>query len=424
MNSRNRATVMLTLVITGEAIFMLPFVIARVFRPTLLDAFGLTNLQLGTAFSAYGMVAMVGYVAGGPLADTFGARKLMTAALIGTAVGGLAFATMPSPGELQALFAFWGLTTILLLWAALIRATRQWGGPDGQGRAFGILDGGRGLVAAAFASIAVAIFAALLPADVESASLAQRSAALQQIIVICTAFTFAVALLVWVAMPKRHTVTPDEGHQPSEQRFTMSGLKRVAAMPEVWLQALIVLCAYVGYKSTDDFGLYARDAFGYNDVASAQLGTVSFWVRPVAALGLGLVSDRIHPSRAVVFGFLGLIVCTSALALGAVQPGMPTVLVITVATTSACIYGLRGVYFALLGETKIPLAYTGSAVGLISLVGYTPDVFMGPWMGYLTDNWPGALGHHYLFATVAGFGVVGLGAALVLRWRLGTHLPR
>ena len=46
---------------------------------------------------------------------------------------------------------FFGVTTILFFWAALIRATRDWGGNNAQGRAFGLLDGGRGLLAALLA---------------------------------------------------------------------------------------------------------------------------------------------------------------------------------------------------------------------------------------------------------------------------------
>ena len=36
-------------------------------------------------------------------------------------------------------------------------------------------------------------------------------------------------------------------------------------MPTVWLQAVIVVCAYVGYKATDDFSLLAHDALGFDD---------------------------------------------------------------------------------------------------------------------------------------------------------------
>lgn len=49
---------LITLMIVGEAIFFLPFVITRVFRPTFLTVFELDNLELGTAFSVYGIVAI------------------------------------------------------------------------------------------------------------------------------------------------------------------------------------------------------------------------------------------------------------------------------------------------------------------------------------------------------------------------------
>ena len=396
---------MAALVAAGEMVFALPFVVARVFRPTLLDVFGLTNLQLGTAFSVYGVVAMASYFPGGPLADRFSARRLMTAALVATSLGGGIFATIPSIGALTALYAFWGLTTILLFWAALLRATREWGGEAAIGRAYGILDGGRGLAAAFLASTMVLIFAALLPSEAASATLAQRTYALSSVIWIFTGLTLASAVLVWIAVPSASPSVSPWG----SRIFNWSGVRQVLAMPAVWRQAVIVVCAYVGYKATDDFSLYARDAFDYNDVAAAQLGTISFWVRPLAAVGAGYLADKTRPSRVAAWSFSGL-------ALGCVlmilQPGIHGVLVATVAATSVGIYAVRSVYFALLGEARVPLAVTGSAIGLVSVIGFTPDVFMGPVMGYLLDRSPGALGHQHVFLFVAGFAVVGLLATL------------
>ena len=192
---------MFALIFSGEAIFSLPFVVARVFRPTLLDTFEITNLELGTAFSLYGIVAMLSYVPGGALADRFSARSMMMASLLSTALGGIFFAQIPSMFWLKALFAFWGLTTILLFWAAIIRATRQWGGSEGQGSAFGILDGGRGLFAALLASGLVALFGSLLPGPIENATLGDKRAALSVVIWIITGLTAMAAALVYLCVP-------------------------------------------------------------------------------------------------------------------------------------------------------------------------------------------------------------------------------
>ena len=62
---------LILLILAGEAAFFLPFVIQRVFRPTFLDVFGLTNYQLGICFSVYGLVALFSYFFGGTLADRF-----------------------------------------------------------------------------------------------------------------------------------------------------------------------------------------------------------------------------------------------------------------------------------------------------------------------------------------------------------------
>jgi len=397
---------MAALVAAGEMVFALPFVVARVFRPTLLDVFGLTNLELGTAFSVYGVVAMASYFPGGPLADRFSARRLIVAGLLATALGGGIFATIPALGPLTVVYGFWGLSTILLAWAAILRATREWGGEAAIGRAYGLLDGGRGLAAAVLASLMVLIFAALLPAEVSSATLAQRTAALSNVIWIFTGLTVGSAVLVWYAVPAGNS------QMAGGYSFSWNGVVRVLRMPAVWFQAVIVVCAYVGYKATDDFSLYARDAFGYDEVAAAQLGTVSFWVRPFAAVGAGYLADKIRPSRVAAWSFAAL-ACSCLLM--TVQPGIHAVLVATVAATSVGIYAVRAVYFALLGEARVPIAVTGSAIGLVSVIGYTPDVFMGPVTGYLLDRSPGAAGHQLVFLFVAGSAVAGLIATLLFQ---------
>ena len=406
----NRIVVMIALIVAGEAVFGLPFVLARVFKPTVLDVFGLTNLELGVAFSLYGIVGMIAYFTGGPLADRYPARRLMTVAMVATAAGGIVYATIPPLSVLRPLYAYWGLTTVLLFWAALIRATRQWGGADSQGRAYGILDGGRGLFAALLASITVAVFAAMLPADVAAATLEQRTTALIRVIWIFTGMTAVAGVLVWITVPENPA---DE--TTTAKRFTLDGLRTVLRMPAVWFQAGIVVCAYVGYKSTDDFSLYARDAFGYDDVAAAKIGTLSLWVRPFAAIAAGFIADRVGVSRTTAWSFALMVLGSLAIALGTPYLGVQWLLLVTVVGTSAGAMALRGIYFALFGEARVPLAFTGSAVGVVSVIGYTPDVFMGPAMGFLLDRSPGALGHQHVFAMVAIFGVIGLLSTLVFQ---------
>ena len=44
---RGRTITLVTLIIAGEAAYFLPFILARVFRPTLLVYFQISNKELG-----------------------------------------------------------------------------------------------------------------------------------------------------------------------------------------------------------------------------------------------------------------------------------------------------------------------------------------------------------------------------------------
>ena len=90
-----RVFALFALVVAGESIFFLPFVLPRVFRPTILEVFGITNYELGTAFAVYGFVAMFAYAIGGPHADFFGPRKLLDIALIATSLGAVLLWRIP-----------------------------------------------------------------------------------------------------------------------------------------------------------------------------------------------------------------------------------------------------------------------------------------------------------------------------------------
>lgn len=125
--THRRALALAALIIAGESVFLLPFVLARVFRPTLLEVFHLTNFELGAAYAVYGVIALAAYLLGGLLADRFPARTMLIVALTSTAAGGAVMAAIPSPSTLALLYGYWGVTTIALFWAPLIRATREWG---------------------------------------------------------------------------------------------------------------------------------------------------------------------------------------------------------------------------------------------------------------------------------------------------------
>lgn len=414
----HRFMYMFGLILAGEAIFALPFHVARFFRPTVLDVFGLTPTELGAAQGAYGVMAMLAYFPGGPLADRFPARKLLAMSLWLTAAGGLYMATFPDYAGAVLLWGFFGISTILFFWAALIRATRDWGGQDRQGRAYGLLDGGRGLLAAALASVAVASFGWLFPDGFADAAPGERREMLRLIIYGYTLVTALAGVFTWfVITDGRPAGQPELADWSPGRESVATHVLRVLRMRPVWMQALIVVCAYVGYKGFDNYSLYAVEGFGLDEVEAAKIVTIGSWMRPVAAIAAGFLGDRYGLSRMTVAAFALLLASDVFFAVYTPVPGIASVLLVNTLIACTAIFGLRGLYFALFEEARVPAAVTGTAVGLVSVIGFTPDIFTTLVAGILLDNSPGLAGHQHFFWFLAAFAALGMLTSYLLMRR-------
>ena len=264
-------------------------------------------------------------------------------------------------------------------------------------------------MAAVMASIAVGLFGLFFPENVETLSDQARREAIRGVILFYTSVTFLAALLTWFFVKE-----PEMGSEAQPRKgISLEQVRRVFAMRAVWLQALIVVCAYVGYKGIDYYSLFAVDVYGLSELEAASLSAATAWVRPFAALAAGLLGDRIRSSRATALCFvlLGLAYLLPLLAdFG--SPALP-LFFLNVAVSSAAAFGLRGIYFALLEEGAIPAVATGTAVGIVSVVGYSPDVFFGVLAGWIIDGYPGLLGYQYFSFVVVGFAFIGLLASIL-----------
>jgi len=410
MRAKQPAYTILLLILAGEAVFILPFVLARIFRPTFLEVFNLTNLELGTCGSVYGIVAFVSYLLGGSFADRFKPKYLIALALFLTALGGVVLASYPSYLTLKILYGYWGFTTIFLLWAAMIKATRIWGGSNNQGLAFGFLDGGRGLVAAGFGSLGLIIFSVFLASEIAVATFAERKEAFRFVILISTAVVGFIGVLILLFL--KDSVSEEEITRKTWAE-TFSNFKIVVRIPSVWLLMIIILCAYVGYKITDVFSLYANEVMGYDAIDSAKVGTYMLYIRPIIGVTIGFIADKTNTSLMMILGFILMLLGALLFTSGIMEPSMSIFFLFSLLITATGIYAFRTLYFAAMHEGNIPLAVTGTAVGFISLIGYTPDIFMGPAMGYLLDNSPGEPGHQHVFLMLAAFALLGLITSLL-----------
>lgn len=407
---------LVTLIIAGESIFFLPFVLTRIFRVTYLSVMDIDNSQLGMCFAVYGTVALLSYFVGGPLADKFEPKWLMSIALWTTGASGFILAQIPSYGGLMTLYGFWGLSTILLFWAPLMRSTREAGGGGGANMAFGLLDGGRGLSAAIIAASAVSLLAWFLPENVAEASPNERSEAFAQVVRYFSWFVVAAGCVVFFTMKRRARGEDDA------LRFEFKDLGTVIRLPQVWLQALIIVCAYSAYRLTDGFPQLAQDYLGLDELQAASYASDVLWIRPLAAVGGAILATMFSTSRMCQWMFGLMLVGGVLTGFGVVPPGNWIVFGVAVVATSVGLFAMRGLYYAILEEGQIPLAVTGTAVGLVSIIGYLPDIYMARIMGFFYDNYPGIEGHQYTFMLLAVFAAIGL--ITVWRFRVFINLKK
>ena len=405
----NKKFLILTLLIlSGEFIYFLPYVLSRVFRPTFLDVFQLNNFQLGSLFSVYGVVALLSYIYGGVITDRYSPRKLMSSALFLTALGGLVLASYPSYQTLQILYGYWGFTSVFLFWGAMIKATRLWGGDNNQGKAFGFLDGGRGIVAASMGSIGVFVFSIVLTNDIESASVLERQEAFRYVILLSSFMVAFIGLLVLIFLRNSN----DKNTNVEMPLNTLTNIKGVLKNESIWLLMLIIMCAYVGYKVTDIYSLYASEVMLYDQIEAAEVGALQLYLRPIVCIAIGLLADRTKNMFWIIFGFTFMLIGALIFSFGFIKPEMNLIFFMSLVILAVGTYSIRALYFAVLKEANIAFALTGTAVGIISVVGYSPDIFAGPIMGYLLDKNPGVVGHQYVYFMLVIFSIIGLIASI------------
>lgn len=411
MQSKNKGTAMFALIVAGEAIFLLPFILMRVFKPVIREAFLISDAQIGEAQALYGVTAVISYFFGGFIADKWEPKKLLSLSLFFTAIGGFWMTLIPSIFTLKILYAFWGVSTILLFWASLIKATRQWGNKQNQGLSFGLLDGGRGFFAASIALFGASILTYFFPEKGVEVTFNNKVETLQYIIGTITTIVFLVALFVWKTLPKELVKfeTKKEFQFNFKQAFSLMKQKKVI------FHAILIFCAYCSYKLTGVYGTYAKDVWNYSLEEATYFAVFIQYLRPIAAISIGWIADKYLPSKIIVPSFSILIFASTVLGFGFFK-AQPVFLSFTIFIFMALgTYSLRGLYFAIIEETKTPIQMTGTLVGIISIIGFTPDIFMSLFIGYLLGEKPSITEYQHLFTIFTIIPIIGLLAALGFR---------
>ena len=385
---------LIILAIAGSLIYGLPY-FRTYYYDAYLEAYNLTNTQMGSLGSMFGVFGMVSYLFGGVVADFISPKKLISISLILTGAAGFLHLFATSYTMLLIIYLVWGFTALFAFWPALVKGIRSLASSDEQGKAYGFMEAGRGVTNAVHLAIALAIINAV---SRSTGSSEINAAGLKGGIVFYSVVVIVLGVLVLLFFKDPETSDQSE-------RFNFKQVLTVIRLPQVWILCLILCCTYVMNMSYSYFNPYATSALGVAMIGGTIVTIMADYIRPFASVGGGILADRLGRPRIMTIGFAIMAAGTFAIAL---FPSMSVpVFVLLCAVVYVGMYCNYGIVFSLMEDGGIPMEVSGTAIGLISTIGYLPEVFCPFVAGVVLDTFSES-GYKYYFLAMGVIMLIGI----------------
>ncbi|MED3912474.1 MFS transporter [Peribacillus simplex] len=412
---RKNIPTLVILIIAGEMIYTLPY-FRNYYYDVFLDAFHLTNTQMGTLGSAYGVCCLISYIFGGYVADRWRTKHLLSISLFATGILGFALLLYPPYPVLLLIYAAWGITSIMTFWVALIKAVRSLASENEQGKAFGFFEGGRGAAKVIESALVLGLFAFL-------AKQLSDKLALSSVIIFYSVMCILLGIMIMLLYKEPDgNNSSDEIKEKANKKFDWAILLRILKMPTTWLAAILILTSYAMINSFYYITPYATAAFGASTIIAAALGYFSQYCRPIGSFGSGIIGDRIGISNMVIIGYCVLAIGLAALIVLPGKPSFILLLLVFIAIIYISMYALQATHFAILVEGDYPVETTGTVAMPLMIIGYSGEIFMPIVAGACLDHWSGTDGYKVLFTILLALTIVGLITAII--WQRVTKEKR
>ncbi|MFC0228383.1 MFS transporter [Serratia aquatilis] len=423
VKNSSRYMQILLLTAAGGAIYPMLY-LRQIYQDTMIQAFNITHVQLGELYSVMGLLFFICYTPSGWLADKIKPMKLITISLLGTGLLGLWYSTLPSYTALLIIFSGWGVTTGLTFWGAVMKRIKLLASKNEAGRFYGIYDGGRGLVESILASIALYIFSVTVgPND---ANVVQG---LVYVIHMYSWFCILLAAVCFICIyfENQQPEVKEEKQAKVNNKSLLKDLGFILRQPEVWLIAIIISSGYHLFWSTYSFSGYLQSGgWGFTAVMAGTITTIKLWLRPVGGVGGGFLGDKFGNIKILTYaltlsalGLAGLICIPSVNLPPSVVVGFCIFFILFVGLLT---YAVRGLYWAIIENLKVPESKLGLAIGVISAIGYCPDIFIPLINGYIMDYAPDQkTGYQLYFGYTVVMACFGIVACYILKRRVSVQ---
>ncbi|MCY3034550.1 MFS transporter [Aerococcus urinae] len=384
--------------------FNLPY-IKYVFYDAIIEAMNVNNSQLGLLVTIYSIASIFALIPSGWLADRYSAKPLMVWSAIIQGILTLWFAfNMQNYIVASIVWAAAGVTGASILWTANLKAVRLSAPPEEQGTAYGFWEAMCGLSAMLCNFLALGVFSRGED-PVAGLKMAIISMAVTNII-----GAFAVQFLYDESSQEAIYSAPKE-------KVTFKQILQLFKKPGLYLASVIIFCTYGIFANQSFLTPYTTNVLGAAVTFAGGLAIMrSYGLKLIGGPLGGVISDKIgSASKLQIIAYIGVFACLVGILLSpAGSSATVTIVTVLMLVLATFCFMARGSMWATVDEAGLPIELSGSAISIISLIGFSgADVILPPLMGSWVDNY-GDQGYTYILYFLGFLCVVGIVASLCM----------
>lgn len=390
-----------TLMLGAGTIYKLGFMKDAFYVP-MQEFMGLSHTQIGGAVSIAGWISTFGFLAAILVVDRISKKIMIPASLIGICLCGLWLSTFPSYPVFLLIYCLLAICADMLYWPTMLKTVRLLGNEDEQGRMFGILEAGRGLMDTIVAFCALGIFSAF----------GSNEAGLRAAILFYAIVPGVIAVIAYFLLEPDEASEENSTAAASEKPDKKSNdtISRALKNKNIWLVSFNVFFVYSVYCGLTYFIPFLEEAYALPAVMVGVYGVINqYGLKMLGGPVGGFITDKILHSATKYLQICFVIVAAVLVIFSCLphkQLGIVMGMIITL-SISAFVFSMRAVFFAPMDEVKVPRDITGSAMSIGSFLGYLPGAFMYAIYGAILDHFEGMSGYRIVFIVMAVFAVIG-----------------
>jgi len=357
-------------------------------------ATGYTNTQMGLLLTVLGIASTILYIPGGYLADKFDPLKLTAIGLIGAGAVGFCIAMFPSFGVMMSLYVIWAIFGILIAWNPQIKVLRLISSDDQQAKIQTMRAYGRTLPILIISLAGSGLLAML-----------KELTALRVTLILYGALAIIFTIIALVT----YEPVQSQLEASNEKSVSLKDYGAVLKMPETWMIGLIGFSAYTASTGVTYLQPYLAEMFGLSASLSSVFAIIAKNCALVAApiVTWIAIKGKTSVTNVMKYSLVMSLVCFVVF-LFLPKSSVLAVAIILYMASALGIMSTWALQFTPVAEVGIPMAVTGSVIGVASSFSFVSDIFYSTVCGYFLDTYASD-GYKWIF----GMTIVILAAGVI-----------